>query len=110
KASVLCFAPRSSRASRASRCFFFSSRRRHTRSKRDWSSDVCSSDLNNVPIQQQQVSPSTPMVNEPIYLTTDKSRVYYQTCIAKVNNQVIRVLYDGASGHSYATSNLVNKL
>src|SRR5699024_11460351 len=28
--------------------FFFSSRRRHTRSKRDWSSDVCSSDLGHV--------------------------------------------------------------
>src|SRR5699024_11263769 len=28
--------------------FFFSSRRRHTRSKRDWSSDVCSSDLEQV--------------------------------------------------------------
>src|SRR5699024_11929650 len=28
--------------------FFFSSRRRHTRSKRDWSSDVCSSDLTSV--------------------------------------------------------------
>src|SRR6267378_5816415 len=27
------------------RIFFFSSRRRHTRSLRDWSSDVCSSDL-----------------------------------------------------------------
>src|SRR5207249_7823510 len=27
--------------------FFFSSRRRHTRSKRDWSSDVCSSDLDH---------------------------------------------------------------
>src|SRR6266496_6152293 len=26
-------------------CFFFSSRRRHTRSLRDWSSDVCYSDL-----------------------------------------------------------------
>src|SRR3712207_7612146 len=26
-------------------CFFFSSRRRHTRYWRDWSSDVCSSDL-----------------------------------------------------------------
>ena len=26
-------------------CFFFSSRRRHTRLVRDWSSDVCSSDL-----------------------------------------------------------------
>src|SRR5690606_40718755 len=28
-----------------SACFFFSSRRRHTRFSRDWSSDVCSSDL-----------------------------------------------------------------
>src|SRR3989440_9270321 len=28
--------------------YFFSSRRRHTRSDRDWSSDVCSSDLENV--------------------------------------------------------------
>src|SRR5438874_8596713 len=28
-----------------SRWFFFSSRRRHTSSLRDWSSDVCSSDL-----------------------------------------------------------------
>src|SRR5690606_40145786 len=27
--------------------FFFSSRRRHTRFSRDWSSDVCSSDLRN---------------------------------------------------------------
>src|SRR5690349_25107595 len=27
--------------------FFFSSRRRHTRSLRDWSSDVCSSDLSH---------------------------------------------------------------
>src|SRR5690606_28838880 len=30
---------------RAHRGFFFSSRRRHTRFSRDWSSDVCSSDL-----------------------------------------------------------------
>src|SRR2546421_3667401 len=27
--------------------FFFSSRRRHTRSDREWSSDVCSSDLSH---------------------------------------------------------------
>src|SRR5438874_144040 len=32
-------------AAPASLIFFFSSRRRHTRSLRDWSSDVCSSDL-----------------------------------------------------------------
>src|SRR6266511_3018962 len=31
--------------------FFFSSRRRHTRFSRDWSSDVCSSDL---PGQEEQ--------------------------------------------------------
>src|SRR6266496_4094595 len=31
--------------------FFFSSRRRHTRSLRDWSSDVCSSDLRSGHIQ-----------------------------------------------------------
>src|SRR5699024_12073663 len=35
---------RGQRGSRG-RGFFFASRRRHTRSKRDWSSDVCSSDL-----------------------------------------------------------------
>src|SRR6266498_1836945 len=29
-------------------CFFFSSRRRHTRCGRDWSSDVCSSDLASI--------------------------------------------------------------
>src|SRR2546429_2545978 len=32
--------------------FFFSSRRRHTRCSRDWSSDVCSSDLQRVAEQQ----------------------------------------------------------
>src|SRR5207249_9058842 len=44
--------------------FFFSSRRRHTRSKRDWSSDVCSSDLTmylgldgtGVPMRPQEVA------------------------------------------------------
>src|SRR5699024_6171076 len=35
--------------------FFFSSRRRHTRSKRDWSSDVCSSDLED----DQDMDPET---------------------------------------------------
>src|SRR3712207_9487908 len=37
-------------------CFFFSSRRRHTRYWRDWSSDVCSSDL--VPAGKTVVSES----------------------------------------------------
>src|SRR5699024_11736122 len=34
--------------------FFFSSRRRHTRSKRDWSSDVCSSDLGGVSVRPDE--------------------------------------------------------
>src|SRR5215510_15179101 len=33
--------------------FFFSSRRRHTRWPRDWSSDVCSSDLIALELEQQ---------------------------------------------------------
>src|SRR5690606_40447994 len=34
--------------------FFFSSRRRHTRFSRDWSSDVCSSDLVVMVLIEQQ--------------------------------------------------------
>src|SRR5437867_5822886 len=37
----------------ASGCFFFSSRRRHTRSYGDWSSDVCSSDLGTVHFERR---------------------------------------------------------
>src|SRR5690606_40294881 len=33
--------------------FFFSSRRRHTRFSRDWSSDVCSSDLGGIEHSEQ---------------------------------------------------------
>src|SRR2546429_6045758 len=35
--------------------FFFSSRRRHTRCSRDWSSDVCSSDLLNIALNRNKV-------------------------------------------------------
>src|SRR3712207_8376089 len=42
-----------SRLSLPSSCFFFfSSRRRHTRYWRDWSSDVCSSDLGSVDLSK----------------------------------------------------------
>src|SRR5690349_23663698 len=36
--------------------FFFSSRRRHTRSLRDWSSDVCSSDLGGAHLPRRAVA------------------------------------------------------
>src|SRR5260370_26305427 len=37
--------------------FFFSSRRRHTRFKCDWSSDVCSSDLQKLEILKNDADP-----------------------------------------------------
>src|SRR5260221_3636951 len=50
--------------------FFFSSRRRHTRSLCDWSSDVCSSDLNLV---MPDVSGSTPVAKQIVVTATDNS-------------------------------------
>src|SRR6266508_1611515 len=44
--------------------FFFSSRRRHTRWPRDWSSDVCSSDLD----------PDDPFLQPPEAVRDDKRR------------------------------------
>src|SRR2546430_15573397 len=38
--------------------FFFSSRRRHTRFDCDWSSDVCSSDLQPSPVRQRPGRPA----------------------------------------------------
>src|SRR5699024_12772966 len=50
--------------------FFFSSRRRHTRSKRDWSSDVCSSDLSRFGGRMQRESKRlTQLVQEIIDLS-----------------------------------------
>src|SRR5699024_11564194 len=45
------------------RSLFFSSRRRHTRSKRDWSSDVCSSDLSDSPVNanEHESGPESPI-------------------------------------------------
>src|SRR5207237_7884660 len=53
---------------RSSHClflFFFSSRRRHTRFKCDWSSDVCSSDLPVEPHPAQLFGRLRPRVQRP---------------------------------------------
>src|SRR5699024_11735763 len=42
--------------------FFFSSRRRHTRSKRDWSSDVCSSDLGAIISKYEAAFAAVPLL------------------------------------------------
>ena len=43
-------------------CFcFFSSRRRHTRCSRDWSSDVCSSDLVRTVVYLRDINDAAPV-------------------------------------------------
>src|SRR2546422_2338422 len=44
--------------------FFFSSRRRHTRCSRDWSSDVCSSDL-VVELRRRGLRAGQPQASKP---------------------------------------------
>src|SRR2546429_7097798 len=44
--------------------FFFSSRRRHTRCSRDWSSDVCSSDLTDGDALDQSLGVETTRIVE----------------------------------------------
>src|SRR5699024_11949112 len=47
--------------------FFFSSRRRHTSSKRDWSSDVCSSDLTLMSpyFEKEKLDPHLTAITDP---------------------------------------------
>src|SRR6266702_5650911 len=47
--------------------FFFSSRRRHTRWPRDWSSDVCSSDLDALAVRRDLVH------GEPAVIQADRA-------------------------------------
>src|SRR5699024_11284847 len=52
--------------------FFFSSRRRHTISKRDWSSDVCSSDLQTFDFNLtlgQKINLEIANINGEIYIS-----------------------------------------
>src|SRR5436305_6998017 len=71
---------------RISRVFFFSSRRRHTRCGRDWSSDVCSSDL-------------TATCKSYAYLFNVKTSEYFRCqvtlALTRDNKEVINVQTDG---------------
>src|SRR5207248_3641321 len=52
--------------------FFFSSRRRHTRSYGDWSSDVCSSDLKRF----EAIWPDTPGLGAHAFAVGERSVIF----------------------------------
>src|SRR5260221_2245661 len=62
--------------------FFFSSRRRHTRSLCDWSSDVCSSDLELIEYQSSELSWPDEI---SIMVTTTKEYFKKKPLILRVN-------------------------
>src|SRR5260221_5828397 len=70
--------------------FFFSSRRRHTRSLCDWSSDVCSSDLINLNSKRSDL-------NWPIYRYAEVLLMF-----AEAENEAV-----GPDGDAYAAINAV---
>src|SRR2546430_12736911 len=54
--------------------FFFSSRRRHTRFDCDWSSDVCSSDLDNLLLAFSRLSEGAAMIADRLSLDDPSER------------------------------------
>src|SRR5690606_10687073 len=65
---------------------FFSSRRRHTRFSRDWSSDVCSSDLKNVKEKTAQSSSKNPVIAPTSLL------IYSVQVLAALNSSCTSIL------------------
>src|SRR6266496_5275196 len=62
--------------------FFFSSRRRHTRSLRDWSSDVCSSDLEARVLPHRPQPPAVHRGMEPTREREDAGRAEVGAVVA----------------------------
>src|SRR5207249_8461045 len=63
--------------------FFFSSRRRHTRSKRDWSSDVCSSDLRERGTETASLRLHQAFCRGPVLATVRDSEVPFEPSRAR---------------------------
>src|SRR2546429_7112631 len=72
--------------------FFFSSRRRHTRCSRDWSSDVCSSDLFRT-VTTTSILPSllrSPKAAARCAAGTEKDRPALELISSKVRSPLLR--------------------
>src|SRR3712207_8305253 len=86
--------------------FFFSSRRRHTRYWRDWSSDVCSSDLN--PEGKKKGQKSLRAVVEKVF----QEKVSIRTArgirkVTKLDALVQKLMNDALTGDARAVMHIV---
>src|SRR2546429_8156395 len=71
--------------------FFFSSRRRHTRCSRDWSSDVCSSDLleeiqTSVGFNSHNLLTGTVWLRDLQYLQPQRQRQFFENVLQRLAN------------------------
>src|SRR2546429_3894660 len=79
--------------------FFFSSRRRHTRCSRDWSSDVCSSDLRELDNVSKALAEQTAWTWQGIdLLLRDTARWYHHGGDTIAPERVSEVLANRAAG------------
>src|SRR5699024_11633403 len=75
--------------------FFFSSRRRHTRSKRDWSSDVCSSDLTSDLPPLRYAATTLVLVNKLDQVPAGEREAAVETVRDRVHQRNPRVIVIG---------------
>src|SRR6266513_5211920 len=76
--------------------FFFSSRRRHTRSKRDWSSDVCSSDLQDNYRVTRRLTLNLGLRYEPRFPWSDTGDRWAQVNLAAMAAGTVSKVYPNA--------------
>src|SRR5206468_9246558 len=74
---------------------FFSSRRRHTRSDRDWSSDVCSSDLRvgdnkSAPVNVRVVGATNEPLQPKLKDGTFREDLYYRLAVIPIELPALR--------------------
>src|SRR5699024_11556353 len=92
--------------------FFFSSRRRHTSSKRDWSSDVCSSDLSvngPYPLAEPAIHPSiAPAFVDSSTLRSEERRVGKE-CISRMARYICKKNTSCVEGRTRLTKVMIQQ-
>src|SRR2546427_11601614 len=85
--------------------FFFSSRRRHTRFDCDWSSDVCSSDLEDIPFLGDTAQPE-PEAAADSALADDGYYVARESLLAKFDRRFLTKVVIAAGGNLFKAARM----